>query len=178
MDCRNSRAPDGYRTGRQAQSRMRISRSLGQAVEMGLSYCRECAYKAAMENTPQAPLVSKKMIWAGRIMSAVPVLMLALSAFMKFMKPPQVVEGFAHFGFPPAMVTGIGILELLFAVVYVIPSTAILGAILVTAFLGGATVTTLRTGDAYYGPIVLGILVWGGLYLRDLKVRALIPFRR
>ena len=131
-----------------------------------------------METDPQAPLVSKKMIWAGRIMSAVPVLLLALSAFMKFVKPPQVVEGFAHSGFPLGMVNSIGILELLFAVVYVIPSTAILGAILLTAFLGGATVTTLRTGDPYYGSIILGILVWGGLFLRDPKVRALIPFRR
>jgi hypothetical protein len=118
------------------------------------------------------------MIWAGRIMSAVPVLMLALSAVMKFMKPPQVVEGFAHFGFPAGMITGLGVLELLVTAVYVVPSTAILGAILVTAYLGGATVTTLRTGDAYYGPIVLGILVWGGLFLRDPKIRALIPFRR
>jgi hypothetical protein len=133
---------------------------------------------SAMEITPQAPLVSKKLIWAGRVMSAVPVLMLALSAVMKFMKPQQVVEGFTHFGFPAGMITGIGILELLFVVVYVIPSTAVLGAILVTAFLGGATVTTLRTGDAYYGPIFLGILVWGGLFLRDPKIRALIPVRR
>jgi hypothetical protein len=118
------------------------------------------------------------MIWAGRIMSAVPVLLLAMSAVMKFMKPQPVVEGFAHFGFPAGMITGLGILELLFAVIYVIPSTAVLGAILVTAYLGGATVTTMRTGDAYYGPIVLGVLIWGGLFLRDPKIRALIPFRR
>jgi hypothetical protein len=131
-----------------------------------------------METTPQAPLVSRKMIWAGRIMSAVPVLLLAMSAVMKFMKPQPVVEGFAHFGFPAGMITGLGILELLFAVIYVIPSTAVLGAILVTAYLGGATVTTMRTGDAYYGPIVLGVLIWGGLFLRDPKIRALIPFRR
>jgi DoxX-like protein len=130
-----------------------------------------------METTPQTPLVSKKMIWAGRIMSAVPVLMLALSAVMKFMKPPAVLEGFAHLGFPVGMITGLGVLELLCVIVYLIPSTAILGAILVTAYLGGATVTTLRTGDAYYGPIVLGVLIWGGLFLRDPRIRALIPFR-
>jgi hypothetical protein len=130
-----------------------------------------------MENTPLVP-VSKKMIWAGRIVSAVPVLMLALSAVMKFMKPQPVVEGFAHLGIPSGMVTGLGIVELLVAVVYVIPSTAILGAILVTGYLGGATLATLRAGEAYYGPVVLGILIWGGLFLRDPKIRALIPFRR
>jgi DoxX-like family len=131
-----------------------------------------------MENTPQAPLVSKKMIWAGRIMSAVPALMLALSAVMKFTKPPQVVEGFTHFGFPTGMIVGLGVVELLCAIIYVIPSTAVLGAILSTAYLGGATVTNLRTGDPYYGPVVLGILAWGGLFLRDPKVRALIPLRK
>jgi hypothetical protein len=131
-----------------------------------------------METTPQAPLVSKKMIWAGRIMSAVPVLMMAMSAVMKFMKPQQVLDGFAHLGIPVGMINALGVVELLVVVVYVIPSTAVLGAILVTTYLGGATMATLRTGDAYYGPIVLGILAWGGLFLRDPKIRALIPFRR
>jgi hypothetical protein len=131
-----------------------------------------------MEIPPQVPLVSNKMLWAGRIMSAVPVLMLVLSAVMKFLKPQPVLDGFAHLGIPLGMVVGLGVLELLCVVVYVIPSTSILGAILVTGYLGGATLTTLRVGDAFYGAVVLGILAWGGLYLRDPRLRALIPFRK
>jgi hypothetical protein len=110
-------------------------------------------------------------------MSAIPVLMLAMSAVMKFMKPQTVVDGFVHLGIPLGMVTGLGVLELLCTAVYLIPSTAILGAILVTGYLGGAVLTTLRVGDAYYGQVILGILTWGGLYLREPRLRALIPFR-
>jgi hypothetical protein len=131
-----------------------------------------------METPPQTPPASKKMFWTGCVLSAVPVLMLAMSAVMKFMKPQPVVDGFVHLGIPLTMVVGLGVLELLCTVVYLIPATSILGAILVTGYLGGATLTTLRAGDAYYGPVVLGILAWGGLYLREPRLRALIPFRR
>jgi hypothetical protein len=131
-----------------------------------------------METTPQSPLVSKKLLWTGRIMSAVPVLMLIMSAVMKLAKPQPVVDGFVHLGFPLSMVAGLGILELLCTAVYLVPATSILGAILLTGYMGGATVTTLRVGDAYYGPVILGIMVWGGLYLRDPRLRALLPFRR
>lgn len=130
---------------------------------------------------PETPIppVSKKMLWSGRVMSAVPVLMLLMSGVMKLLKPQSVVDGFVHYGFPLGMITGLGILEILCAVVYLIPSTSILGAILVTGYLGGATVTTLRVGDSSYPmAVILGILAWGGLYLRDPRLRALIPFRR
>ena len=129
------------------------------------------------EDNPTAP-VSKKMLWAGRIMSALPVLMLLMSAVMKFMKPASVVEGFAHLGFPESLALGLGILEIACTVVYVIPRTAVLGAILLTGYLGGATVTHLRVGDPFFMPVILGMLVWGGLFLRDARLRALIPLRR
>jgi len=118
------------------------------------------------------------MLWAGRIISTLPVLLLLFSGVMKLMKPAAVVEGFAQLGYPESLALGIGILELVCTVVYVIPRTSILGAILLTGFLGGATATHVRIGDPFFMPVVLGGLVWGGLFLRDDGLRALIPLRR
>lgn len=126
----------------------------------------------------QAAPVSKKMLWAGRILSAVPVLMLLFSSTLKFVKPPSAVEGMIRLGYPESLALGIGILELLCTVLYVIPRTSILGAILLTAYLGGATATHVRIGDPlFFLPVVLGVLVWGGLFLRDTRLRALLPLR-
>ena len=89
------------------------------------------------------------------------------------------MEGMARTGFPERFILPIGILELMCVVVYVIPRTSVLGAILLTGLLGGATVTTLRIGDPTFPmPVVLGMMAWGGLYLRDERLRALIPLRR
>jgi hypothetical protein len=123
--------------------------------------------------------VSKTMLWAGRIMSAVPVLMVLLAAVMKLVKTGAVVEGTIRAGFSESLVVPIGIVELTCVVVYLIPRSAVLGAILLTGLLGGATVTTLRIGDPTFPmPVVLGMMAWGGLYLRDVRVRRMIPFRR
>lgn len=130
-----------------------------------------------MQSTTQTGPVSKTMLWVGRIMSAVPVLMLLFSGVMKLMKPTPVVEGFAHLGYPEGLALGLGIVELACAVVYVIPRTSVLGAILLTGYLGGATATHVRIGEPFFMAIVLGVLVWGGLYLRDDRVHALIPLR-
>jgi hypothetical protein len=121
--------------------------------------------------------VSKKMRWAGRVMSALPVLMLLFSGVMKLMKPASVVEGFAHLGYPESLALGLGIIELACAVIYVIPRTSVLGAILLTGYLGGATATHVRIGEPFFMPIILGVLVWGGLFLRDDRLRALLPLR-
>lgn len=126
----------------------------------------------------QATSPSNKILWAGRVMSALPVLMLTFSAVMKFAKPAEVVKGFTHLGYPEKLATGLGIVELTCTVLYIVPRTAVLGAILLTAFLGGAVATHLRIGDPYFIPIILGVLVWGGLFLRDQRLRALIPLRR
>jgi len=91
--------------------------------------------------------------------------------------PAPVVEGFTHLGLPESLAPGLGILELACTIVYVIPQTSVLGAILLTGYLGGATLTNLRVGDAFFAPILLGVLVWGGLFLRDQRLRALIPLR-
>ena len=130
-----------------------------------------------MENTPTPTLVSKKILWTSRILSAVPVLMLLVSAVMKFLKPPGLAEGFAHLGWPVNFALGLGLVEISCTIVYVIPRTAILGAILLTGFFGGTIATHARVGDPFFFQIILGVLVWGGLYLREPRLRALIPLR-
>lgn len=130
-----------------------------------------------MQPTTQILPVSKKMLWTGRIMSALPVLMLLFSAVMKFVRPPGFAEGLAKLGLPESMMLGLGILELTCTILYVIPRAAVLGAILLTGYLGGAILTHWRVGDRFIGPILFGVLIWGGLYLRDPRVRALIPLR-
>jgi len=128
---------------------------------------------------PAAP-VSKKALWAGRILGALPLLMLLPSATMKFLKPPEVIEGFVRLGYPESLALGLGILELACTAVYLVPRTSVLGAILLTGYLGGATATHVRVGDPlsmFIIPVILGVLVWGGLFLRDPRLRALIPLR-
>src|ERR1700680_1383851 len=123
--------------------------------------------------------VSKGMLWTGRIMSTVPVLLTLLGSVMKLVKVAPAMEGMARAGFAERLVVPIGLLELVCIVFYVIPRTSVLGAILFTGLLGGATVTSLRVGDPTWPmPAILGMMVWGGLYLRDVRLRALIPLRR
>jgi uncharacterized membrane protein YphA (DoxX/SURF4 family) len=121
--------------------------------------------------------VSKKMLWAGYILSALPVLLLFFSGVMKLAKPAPVIEGFIRLGYPEGLALGIGIVELVCAVLYVIPRTSVLGAILLTGYLGGATATHLRIGEPFFAPILLGVMVWGGLFFRDARLRALLPLR-
>jgi uncharacterized protein YndB with AHSA1/START domain len=125
------------------------------------------------ETTP----VSKGMLWAGWIVSALPVLLLLFSGVMKLVKPAPVAEGFVHLGYSENLALGIGLLELVCTALYLIPRTSVLGAILLTGYLGGATATHVRVGEPFYMPVVLGVLVWGGLYLRDRRLRALVPGR-
>ena len=131
-----------------------------------------------MESGTQDSHISNKVVWAGRIVSAIPVLMLMFSAVLKLIKPAAVVTEFSRLGYPESVVIGIGILELLCTVVYVIPRTSILGAILLTGYLGGATATHVRIADPFIPPVVLGVLVWGGLWLRNATIRALIPLQK
>jgi hypothetical protein len=123
--------------------------------------------------------VSKTTLWIGRVMSALPALLVLMSSVMKLMKMAAVVEGFARAGLSERLIIPVGIIELTCVIVYVIPQTAVLGAILMTGLLGGATITTLRIGDPTYPmPVVLGMLAWGGLFLRDTRLRELIPIRK
>lgn len=130
-----------------------------------------------MENPTPTP-VSKKILWIGYVMSALPALMLLFSACMKLLHPPQLDEGFKHLGVPVSLALGLGLLELICTILYLIPRTAVLGAILLTGYLGGAIVTHLRIGEPFIAQSILGIIIWGGLYLRDPRLRSLIPLTR
>lgn len=124
--------------------------------------------------TPPAP-VSKAARWTGWIMTIVPVLMLVMSGVMKVAQTEEVVKGFATW--PPGSAVAIGILELACTVIYLIPRTSVLGAILVTGYLGGATAVSVQLGVSFILPVAFGVLIWGGLYLRDPRLRALILSR-
>jgi hypothetical protein len=118
------------------------------------------------------------MLWTGRVLSAVPVLMMFMSAGMKLAHHPKLLEGWTpKLGYPESLLTPIGILEILCAVVYLVPRTAVLGAILITGYFGGVVASHLRIGEGI-GPVMLGVFAWAGLYLRDSRVRALIPLRQ
>jgi hypothetical protein len=131
-----------------------------------------------MQAHTQTATVSRKMLWTGRMVSALPVLMLLFSGVMKVMKPVPVVQGFAHYGYPERLILLIALLEIASTIVYVIPRTTVLGAILMTGYLGGATATNVRVGDpSFIVTVILGILVWLGLYLRDQRLRALVPLK-
>jgi len=121
--------------------------------------------------------VSKKSLWAGRIISTLVVLFLLFDAVAKLMKIAPVLQAFTQLGFSTSLAVPIGAVLLACTILYVIPSTSILGAILLAAYLGGATVTHLRAGQPFYFPIIFGVLVWGGLYLREDRLHALIPLR-
>ena len=121
---------------------------------------------------------SGKTVWAGRVISGLVSLPFLLSAFLKLKDGPEVMKGIAHLGIPESMVAPLSILELTCVVVYLIPATSVLGAILLTGYIGGAMCTHWRVGDPFFLHIVLGILVWLGLYLRENRLKELIPLRK
>ena len=129
-------------------------------------------------DTPVSQAASKTARWIGIILSALPVAVLVLSGIMKLMKPAAVVQGFAKFGYPEATIVPLGVVEIACALLYVIPRTSVLGAILVTGYLGGATATNYRVGEGWWPTVLIGVLVWGGLFLRSPTIRSLIPLRR
>ena len=131
--------------------------------------------------TVAAPLATGNpqwMIWLGWVVSVLPVLGLVMSAVFKFLKPADLVKEFGRLGWPENLAFGLGIVEIVCTILYVIPQTSVLGAILLTGYLGGATATHVRIGDGFVPPIVMGVLIWLGLFLRDARLRALIPLRR
>ena len=115
---------------------------------------------------------SKAARGVGYILSALPVLMLLLSAFMKLLKLPAAMEGFAHLGYPQYVALPLGIVEFVSTACYVIPRTSVVGAILLTGYLGGATASHVRVGEPFHMAVLLGVFIWGGLYLREPRLRA------
>jgi hypothetical protein len=131
-----------------------------------------------MHTAVQPRQESRKIIWISYLMSATPVLIMLMAGTMKLFKPAGVVQGFAHFGYAESVILWIAMAEIGSALLYLIPRTSVLGAILITGFLGGAVATHVRLGEAVFVmPLMLGILAWGGLFLRDQRLRALLPLR-
>jgi hypothetical protein len=125
------------------------------------------------------PRPSKALLWTGRVVSALPVLMLLMSASMKLSHNAQMIEQFTgKYGYPAASLTPIACVELACALLFLVPQTSVLGAILVTGYLGGAVATHVRAGEVFLVPLLLGVLAWVGVFLRDERVRALVPLRR
>ncbi len=125
--------------------------------------------------TSAAP-VSTGVLWTGRVLSTLPVLLLLMSCGMKLSKNSQVIEGFAKFGFPPGLEVSIGVVELICTVLYVIPRTAAIGAILLTGYLGGAVVVHLKEGEPWFAPVIIGVVLWIGLVLRNPRLRSVLPW--
>jgi DoxX-like protein len=133
----------------------------------------------SMQSVSQVTTVSKTSRWAGRIISGLVVIFLLFDAITKLMKVPQVLEATVRLGFPVGALSVIAVIPLVCTVIYAIPRTAILGAVLLTGYLGGAVATQLRVGSPAFEnvfPVLFGVLVWLGVYLRDMRVRALARF--
>jgi hypothetical protein len=135
-----------------------------------------------MQAIGETVTVSKGKLWAGRAVSGLAVLFLLFDGVIKLMRVAPVLESFAQLGYPASLAVAIGTIELICVVFYVVPRTSILGAVLVTGLLGGAISTHLRVGDPLFShvlfPVYLGVLVWGGIWLRDDALRELVPLRR
>ncbi|MET0795591.1 MAG: DoxX family protein [Polyangiaceae bacterium] len=138
---------------------------------------------ALTTSTPSARVTNSKLKFrAGLVLSALPVLFLLFDGVIKLVKIAPVVQSFAQLGYPDGLARGLGLLELLCVALYAIPRSALLGAILLTGFLGGAISTHLRIGDPFFShtafPVYVALLLWGGLYLRDGSLRALLPLHK
>ncbi len=134
-----------------------------------------------MQSSTQTASAPKKQLWAARIFTALPVLFLLVDGVMKLFSPAPVVEGMIRLGYPLSLTATIGVILLICVVVYTIPRTSVLGALLLTGYLGGAVASQLRVGEPLFShvlfPVYLAVLIWGGLYLREERLRALIPLR-
>ena len=120
--------------------------------------------------------------WAGIVISAIPTLFLLVDAVAKLFKPEAVITGTVDLGYPETVILPLGITLLICTVLYAIPMTSVVGAILLTGYLGGAVATHLRIGNPLAShtlfPIYVALMLWGALWLRDARLRALVPFLR
>lgn len=122
---------------------------------------------------------SKGSLWAGRVLSGLATLMLVGSAGMKLSHGAELVQQFTgKFGYPEASLMPIGVVELILAILYAVPATSRTAVVLLTAYLGGAVATHVRAGEPFFAPIVVGVVLWLGLYLRDRRLGFLLPGNR
>lgn len=127
---------------------------------------------------------SKSRLLTGRILSTLTILFLIMDIVFKFIRPipPQMMQSITQLGFQPSLLTAIGILLTICTVLYVIPATSVLGALLLTGYLGGAVSVQVRVGNPLFGyvlfPVYIGVLMWAGLCLRESRLLALLPLRK
>jgi DoxX-like family len=128
----------------------------------------------------QTNLVSRKNVWASRIVGGLPALFLLLDGAMKLVKPAVVVDATVKLGYPESTIIPIGLVLIVCTILYLIPTTAVLGAILLTGYLGGAVATHVRVGESLFSiifPVIFGVMLWLALSLNDPRLRALLPLR-
>jgi hypothetical protein len=132
------------------------------------------------ESELHTPRVSRTMVWLGRALGILAILFLLMDSFMKLAKPAVVVQATVQLGYSDSVIVGLGIVLLVCVILHVIPGTAILGAILLTGYLGGAVASQVRVGNPLFShvlfPVYLGFMIWSGLFLREERLRTLIPF--
>jgi hypothetical protein len=126
--------------------------------------------------------ISKTKLWTSYVMSGLVILFMLMDSIMKFVKPPEVIEGTLALGFGEQHLPIIGALGLISTLLYIFPKTSVLGAILLTGYFGGAVATHLRLNNPLFShtlfTVYFGILIWGGLWLRNSKLRELFPLRQ
>jgi DoxX-like family len=122
--------------------------------------------------------MSKRTLWTVRILTAVVILALVPSAVLKLIHHPTAVEGFTRMGIPPGAIMPIAIVELLCLALYLIPRTAVFGAVMLTGYLGGATVANIIARSDFIHALAVGLVVWVGVWLRVPELQGLIPVRR
>src|SRR5215813_7921981 len=131
-----------------------------------------------MQPQNEVGLTSRAQLWTGRVITALTVAFLLFDAMVKVLNLPVAVEGTVKLGYPATLVMFIGIVELICLGAYLYPRTAVLGAVLLTGYLGGATATQVRVEDPWFiFPVVVGVLVWAGLFLRSVRLRPFYPLK-
>lgn len=148
---------------------------LGTSADISLN-----TMEAGMQAATQTLSISKTTLWTGRIISALVGTFLLFDSVIKVLQLAPAVEGTTQLGYPAHLVMGIGLLQLVCLALYAIPRTSVLGALLLTSYLGGAVASQVRIGAGLFTvafAVIVGALVWGGLFLRDSRLRALLPLR-
>jgi DoxX-like family len=147
-----------------------------------VSHSHSAGIRRPVDGTSASHRSSRTRVYAGRVLSGLAVVFLLFDAAIKVLRVPAAVEGTTQLGYPEAAVFTIGLIELVCLVVYLIPRTSVLGALLWTGYLGGAVATHVRVESPLFShtlfPIYVAVLLWGGLWLRDDRVRTLLPVSR
>jgi hypothetical protein len=121
----------------------------------------------------------RSMLWTGRILSALIVLFMLFDGVAKLAKVPQVVEGTVKYGYPESSIRWMGLAAVVGATLYAVPQSAVLGAIVLTAYFGGAVATHVRAAESsFWFAVGFGVITWLGIYLRDARLRQLVPLRK